>query len=392
MQKKNLRIVTIAIIITSLVNCGRAYGWQKSNTDAGKRQTLKELKTSQEILDSYRDYLFDKNYVLHFPSGKTSSFEKGVNGINNSQEGKFSPDGKYLAYTYGNVRALGSRGNDLIIYDIKNMKSNKIQGSHRLIKNINWFTYRDKLYLLYNAFSNGEYDDAYFFIVRVENVKEVVSRIGWSFVDFLSEGDGIRYDIGKPGNKVVGHYVAKFEDLLLFDVLMIPSKEAKQIIAKRANDVVLTFKNTDMKKLSHFIHPDKGVRFSPYSYVDLENDLVFTAIQIRNIFADTTKYIWGVYDATGYPIELTFVEYFKQFIYDQDFAKAKEIGYNRIIGKGNTINNNFEVYPGTIIVEFHFPGFDPKYQGIDWKSLRLVFEEKDGIWYLVGIIHDQWTI
>jgi UDP-N-acetyl-2-amino-2-deoxyglucuronate dehydrogenase len=31
-------------------------------------------------------------------------------------------------------------------------------------------------------------------------------------------------------------------------------------------------------------------------------------------------------------------------------------------------------------------------EGMDWRSLRLVFEKKNDIWYLVGIIHDQWTI
>jgi hypothetical protein len=29
---------------------------------------------------------------------------------------------------------------------------------------------------------------------------------------------------------------------------------------------------------------------------------------------------------------------------------------------------------------------------MDWRSLRLVFEEQGGSWYLVGIVHDQWTI
>jgi hypothetical protein len=29
---------------------------------------------------------------------------------------------------------------------------------------------------------------------------------------------------------------------------------------------------------------------------------------------------------------------------------------------------------------------------MDWQSLRLVFEETAGNWYLVGIVHDQWTI
>jgi len=43
-------------------------------------------------------------------------------------------------------------------------------------------------------------------------------------------------------------------------------------------------------------------------------------------------------------------------------------------------------------VEYHFPGIDPQYGGLDWRSLRLVFQQSGGEWYLVGIIHDQWTI
>jgi hypothetical protein len=29
---------------------------------------------------------------------------------------------------------------------------------------------------------------------------------------------------------------------------------------------------------------------------------------------------------------------------------------------------------------------------MDWRSLRLFLEQKDGTWYLVGIVHGQWTI
>lgn len=172
----------------------------------------------------------------------------------------------------------------------------------------------------------------------------------------------------------------------------ISSAEAKTIIQGRAEDVILAIKNKDSSKLANFTHPNLGVRFSPYSYVDTKNDLVFTASQLQNIFSDSKKYMWGAYDGSGFPIELTFKEYYHQFIYDQDFINAEEIGYNQIIGHGNVLNNNFEIYPNAIIVEFHFSGFDPKYGGMDWSSLRLVFEKKDSVWYLVGIVHDGWTI
>jgi hypothetical protein len=43
-------------------------------------------------------------------------------------------------------------------------------------------------------------------------------------------------------------------------------------------------------------------------------------------------------------------------------------------------------------VEYHFSGFVEDYGGMDWVSLRLVFIEEEGSWFLVGIVHDQWTI
>lgn len=163
-------------------------------------------------------------------------------------------------------------------------------------------------------------------------------------------------------------------------------------IESRANDAILALKNKDANKLATLVHPDKGVRFSPYAYVNIEKDLIFTSPQIHGIFADKTKYHWGQYDRSGETIELTFEEYYKRFIYDQDFANAEKVSYNRVIGRSNTTNNSFEVYSDSIIVEYHFSGFDPQYNGMDWRSLRLVFEKEDGVWYLVGISHDEWAI
>jgi len=169
-------------------------------------------------------------------------------------------------------------------------------------------------------------------------------------------------------------------------------EEAKQIITNRAKEAISAIKDKDALKLSNLVHPDKGVRFSPYSHVDLEKNIVFSPAQASAFFQDKKAYLWGVYDGSGEPINLTPSEYYNKFIYDADFSSAPEIGYNRIIGTGNIINNVFESYPNAIIVEYHFSGFDPQYEGMDWKSLELAFEKKDATWYLVGIIHGQWTI
>lgn len=170
------------------------------------------------------------------------------------------------------------------------------------------------------------------------------------------------------------------------------SEEARQIIEQRANEVITALQEKDMETLSNYVHPDKGVRFSPYAFVRPEDHVVFSAEEIQGAFEDEPVYHWGTYDGSGEPIDLTFSEYYDEFVYSQDFAAAPQVGYNEVLGQGNTINNAQEVYEDAIIVEYHFPGFDPQYEGMDWESLRLVFQEYQGTWYLVGIIHDQWTI
>ncbi|MGB4005930.1 MAG: hypothetical protein WBK22_07790, partial [Halanaerobiales bacterium] len=151
-------------------------------------------------------------------------------------------------------------------------------------------------------------------------------------------------------------------------------------------------KNRDGEKIAEFVHPVKGVRFTPYTYVSLEGDLVFSREAMKNFFADTDLYLWGYYDGIGSEIQLTPAEYYEEFIYSADFINAPEVGYNKVLSSGNMLENQFDVYDNPIIVEYYFPGFNPEYDGMDWRSLRLVFEEYEGNWKLTGIIHNQWTI
>lgn len=176
------------------------------------------------------------------------------------------------------------------------------------------------------------------------------------------------------------------------EVLQADTEEyIKKIINDKANEVLKAIRDYDLEKLSKAVHPDKGVRFTPYAYVSNE-DLLFSAEEIRKIGKNNTEYVWGSYDGSGEPIKLTFEDYYKSFIYDEDFINAKEIGYNKRLGQGNSLDNSSEFYKNSIVVEYHFPEIDPQYEGMDWRSLRLVFEKMNNTWYLVGIIHDQWTI
>ncbi len=89
---------------------------------------------------------------------------------------------------------------------------------------------------------------------------------------------------------------------------------------------------------------------------------------------------------------MTVEDYFKQFVYNADFLNAEKTVVNEFIGGGNSINNLKEAYKNCDFTESYFSGFDQQFEGMDWTSLRLVFERFDGYYFLVGVVHDQWTI
>jgi hypothetical protein len=175
----------------------------------------------------------------------------------------------------------------------------------------------------------------------------------------------------------------------------LPPKQAEQAIAPRARQVMLALKSRNLARLSALVHPRKGLRFSPYHSVNLDRggDLVFNGRQVRSLLSSKKRYHWGDDDGSGDPIKLTYAAYHRRFVYDHDYLRAKDVTYNSAnLTTGNLINNIRESYPAAIIVEYHFPGFEEKYRGMDWNSVWLVFEKHGSEWYLVGIAHGEWTI
>jgi hypothetical protein len=146
-----------------------------------------------------------------------------------------------------------------------------------------------------------------------------------------------------------------------------------------------------MEVLAGMAHTE-GIRFSPYTHVDPDKDIVLTPDELRNAMEMKEPRVWGNFDGSGEPIRLSFDDYYNQFVFDHDYTMADEVSMNRVIGQGNTKNNIQEIYPGAYVVEYHFDGFDPKVEGMDWTSLRVVFVQEQEDWRLRAIVHDQWTI
>lgn len=159
-----------------------------------------------------------------------------------------------------------------------------------------------------------------------------------------------------------------------------------------ARNLLAMIGEKDWTALSSRVHPDRGLRLSPYSRVEVDQDLVFTAEDVLEFDAMTSPMTWGFYDGTGEPIVLDFPAYYGRFLFDQDYRIAPIMGLDTEVSTGNLISNIENVYPEAVFMEFHFPGIDPAYMGMDWRSLTLVMEMVDGTYYLVGIVHGEWTI
>ena len=164
------------------------------------------------------------------------------------------------------------------------------------------------------------------------------------------------------------------------------------IIIDLTKQVLTVIKNKDLTLLAEYIHPNMGLRFSPYAYVDTLNHMKFTRDQFLNGLKDKKEFTWGHYDGNGSNIVLHMEGYFSRFVYDHDFLAPEKLSLNVAIGHGNSADNLKQIYPVSDFTESYFSGFDPKFEGMDWSSLRLVFHKYENKYYLIGIVHDQATV
>lgn len=151
-------------------------------------------------------------------------------------------------------------------------------------------------------------------------------------------------------------------------------------------------KSHDYDSLASLADPMKGITFTPYSTVNPETDRTLTASQLKGAAKDETVYTWGSVDGRGSLIELTIPQYLDEYVFNMDYTQAPKIGIDEVLMSGNALENVAEAYPNGRFVDFSFPSADSDRMGLDWYSLKLVFEPGPISWNLVGVIHGQWTI
>jgi len=169
------------------------------------------------------------------------------------------------------------------------------------------------------------------------------------------------------------------------------SNMSQQTLRQQALRIQRALANKDFARITNDIHPTRGVRFSMYAYVRPEVDKVFSREQYAQYLQQSKiRFTWGEKDGTGDLLIMPLPTYLDTWVKGATFNNAS-ISLNELKNNGNSINNLKEIYQNSDVVEFYHKGSD-EYAGMDWRVLRLVFDEYQGKRYLVAIISDQWTV
>lgn len=155
--------------------------------------------------------------------------------------------------------------------------------------------------------------------------------------------------------------------------------------------VLTAIRNRDYQLLADYVHPEKGIIFSPDSYVDYNEDPIFSAEQIRAFGSDNTIYSWGYFDVSEKLIELTASEYFDEFVYDKEYIYSRQIGINTIVCSGNLEENVADLFPNAIFIDFHDEGTE-EVDRIDWSDLKIVLEKYNGALNVIAVINSRATM
>ena len=150
-------------------------------------------------------------------------------------------------------------------------------------------------------------------------------------------------------------------------------------------------KTGDYEALSRLAHPNYGVVFSPRLTVSLRNNRCLSNSDLLSMGSDSALYVWGSAEGGSIPLELSTEDYFRRYVNDHDYVNAKLIGVGYPVKTGNSLDNTAEVFPNAQYVELCYPGTEEN-DYHDWATLRLVYEELEGAFYLTAVIHSEYVV
>lgn len=208
----------------------------------------------------------------------------------------------------------------------------------------------------------------------------------------------VRFTIAGEADVEMDHYSFKGQFVLDESNLIVMESTAKQSpLAKTAEGTAeILFKalqEKDWETIARYAAPDKGTAVAKYGVV-LPEDPLFTRMGWLSFIWDDSLQDFGYYDGSGFPVQETKTGYMESFFLsdvarkDWKFSVSTSAGTE---GRHTGELSPWSVWPEAVKAEFFWPGTS-KNEGMDWRSVTFVLEKTNGIWRLIGLVSNQWTI
>ena len=184
----------------------------------------------------------------------------------------------------------------------------------------------------------------------------------------------------------------------------IESSNLRTKLLKDTEIIYRALEQLDYKTIASKVHPQLGVTFALYA--DYGNPTATGSVNGGPYLSfsreellennDDQIYIFGTNHATAEIIyEMTLNEYIQDFLiyHYEKLLPVREISYNeQLYQSGGIINTIHQYYPKAKYVEYYRYESDESINDpISTQSLRFVYQDYEGKWYLTAIVRDVYS-
>lgn len=169
------------------------------------------------------------------------------------------------------------------------------------------------------------------------------------------------------------------------------NSEIQPVLEKKSLYVLSLLQKSDFSALASVVHPEQGLLLSADTYFD---DTTFPRRtlqrkELAGFLTNTTTLTWGRNGYSETPIQMTGKDFWETRLYTKRIAQNVPRAYDDVLvtdmNKEAAVEAIQKKFPGSHFVEYKVVATADERE---W-SLRLVFNEYKGQWYLSGIVRDQ---
>lgn len=164
---------------------------------------------------------------------------------------------------------------------------------------------------------------------------------------------------------------------------LLPPQSAQVALGNLPTRVLWAIESNDLKTLATLSH-SKGVRFYPHLVEDLSQDsfkpVRLSPAQMRSLAAGSRRrFRWGTGFGSGDPIELSWPEFRRDYLWNHDFSKGK-VSFNDLSPDDEIVRR----FPNSIFVQSYIAGSGAM-AAHNWASLTMMFGRQGKSWKLSGL-------